>query len=200
MPEETIWKGRPSQWKNKWHYATLLLSIPLAIVLQTKWFPVAGWWNYLIVLAFGWRSLWEWIKVRATVFQLTSERLVKVRGVQDWTKRGDHNLHTEEKKLEALGLFTKVTDSLELYRVRDLRVVEPLFHRLLGLQNIEVITSDSLNPELVLEYVPAREKLLEQLRHYVETCRQAKGARVLDAVQQFPGDAAHDPRDEHSPH
>ena len=175
MPEETIWKGTSSQWKNCGTFVMLILSIPASIGLHV-WLGDKGIvpWNYLLIVAAAFWAFWKWLQLKTVAYQITTERLITTSGI-----------------------FTKVTDPLELYRVRDLRVVEPLFHRLLGLQNIEVITTDALDAEVVLDYVPAREKLLEQLRNCVETCRKVKGVRSVDTVLENPGDRAHDPGDVH---
>jgi uncharacterized membrane protein YdbT with pleckstrin-like domain len=164
MPEETIWKGTSSPWKNFKAFALLAVSIPVSIWLHGKG---AGSWIYFLVLAAALWALWKWIQLKTTVFHLTTERL-----------------------LTTSGILTKVTDALELYRVRDLKIIQPLSERLLGLQKIEVFTSDASSAEVDMDCVPVSLNLPDRIRKCVESCRTAKGARVMDVVEERPGDAA----------
>ncbi len=163
MAEDTIWKGTSSQWKNFKPFALFILSIPASIALSA-WLEVGPLAFGLVALAGLW-ACWRWLVLRTTEFHLTTERL-----------------------LTSHGIFTKVTDTLELYRVRDLQVVQPLLQRMVGLQNIHIITSDSSNAELILDYMPAAAHLSEQLRNNVEACRKAKRVTAMDLVSEQPGD------------
>lgn len=163
MAEGTIWKGTSSQWKNFKPFALFILSIPASIALDV-WLKVGPLAYGLVALA-GLQAFWRWLVLRTTAFHLTTERL-----------RTSH------------GILTKVTDTLELYRVRDLQVVQPLLQRMLGLQNIHIITSDSSNAELILDYMPAGAHLSEQIRNSVEDCRKAKRVTAMDLVSEQPGD------------
>src|SRR5205823_5678352 len=76
-------------------------------------------------------GVWKWLEVGAHKFQLTSERLLSTNGV-----------------------INVVTDSLELYRVKDIRMAQPFFLRLFGLENIELTTSDVSSHLVSVDHVP----------------------------------------------
>jgi uncharacterized membrane protein YdbT with pleckstrin-like domain len=95
--------------------------------------------------------------IRTQVFEVTSQRL-------RWTR----------------GIFTKRTDEMELYRVLDVSLVEPLFFRMFGAGNIEVRSADATHPQLLLPAVKGARELREQLRTAVEQCRERKGVRMTE--------------------
>lgn len=101
--------------------------------------------------------LWRWLVVRNTKYELTSERLKMRRGV-----------------------LNKHMDEVELYRVRDYKLEEPLFLRLFGLGNITLRTSDRSHPVLSLRAIRNGEQLYDQIRDAVEQCRARKGVREVD--------------------
>ncbi len=167
MAEEPIWKGTSSQWKNISAYLILILAIGIASWLY--WGKAVTPWIFALpALAALW-AIWRWIVVKSTVYSLTTERLIRVRGI-----------------------LTRVTDTLELYRVRDLQIVQPLFLRFFGLQNVNVITSDSTTAELILDYLPTSDNLGERLRKSIEDCRSAKRVRSMDIINETPGDNSGD--------
>lgn len=108
-------------------------------------------------------ALWAWIKTRTRVYSVTSERLI-IRS----------------------GFLNKSTESLELYRVRDLRMTEPFWLRLWGLKNLHLCTTDQTTPEIVVDYIPAGLKLGDIIRRQVEICRQKKGVREF-GIDLDPG-------------
>src|ERR1700716_125354 len=70
----------------------------------------------------------RYLETKNQVFELTSERL---------------------KMTE--GIFSKVTESLELYRVKDIEVLQPFIYRTVGLENIKVNTSDLSSPVILID-------------------------------------------------
>jgi uncharacterized membrane protein YdbT with pleckstrin-like domain len=114
-------------------------------------------------------SLWKWIENRARVYEITTER-VKI----------------------SQGVFTKRTDELELYRVRDSTVVEPFFYRLFGKGNILLNTTDASTPVVIIEAVPDVNALRDKLRQAIEACRDRKRARIseLSGTADLDGDAS----------
>ncbi len=102
-------------------------------------------------------ALYRWLDVKFTKYELTSERLI--------TRH---------------GILNKVTDDLELYRVRDYKAERPFFLRIFSLGNIKMQTSDRSHPEVIIRAIPNSEELRETLREYVEQCRIAKRVREVD--------------------
>jgi uncharacterized membrane protein YdbT with pleckstrin-like domain len=94
-------------------------------------------------------------------------------------KNTKYELTTERLRMRH-GVFSKHTDELELYRVRDYKLQQPFFLRIFSLGNIVLQTSDKSHPHVVLTAIPNGEDLREQLRTYVEECRTRKGVRELD--------------------
>ena len=81
---------------------------------------------------------------------------------------------------ETEGVFSKRTDSTELYRVKDVVLLEPFSLRMLGLGNIELCSSDATTPLLLLRAVPNAADLREKILLAAEVRRDAKGVRELD--------------------
>jgi len=129
MPEQTVWRGTSSQWKN--------LGI----------FILCGLFCWLIVPIFI--ALSRYLQTKNKIYELTTERL-KI---------------TE-------GIFSKVTDTLELYRVKDLETRQPFLYRMFGVENVQMNTSDTSSPFIFIEAIPSAVSL--------EAIRAQKGVREID--------------------
>lgn len=116
----------------------------------------------ILVIPIPW-AIWRWLKIKNRIYTLTTERL---------TIRS--------------GVLNKATETLELYRVRDLQITEPLWQRMWGLKTLMLITSDSTTPQLVLDYLPTAEHLGDKFRHQIEVCRQRRRIREF-GVDVDPG-------------
>lgn len=79
-------------------------------------------------------------------------------------------------------MLTKNTNELELYRVKDIKLNEPFFMRLVGLSNLVLITSDKTNPIFVIKGVKNGKLMRENLRIAVEERRDAKGVVERDYI------------------
>jgi uncharacterized membrane protein YdbT with pleckstrin-like domain len=155
MPEQTVWSGTPSQWKNLRAFvfcSLLAVALAAAAVEYWHWPPGAA----LALLPLGY-AFWKWLSVRTRTFVLTNERLIMSRGV-----------------------LSRTTDTLELYRVKDMRMTQPLSLRLFGLENIVLLTSDSTTHDVLVDCVPHALRLGDKLRENVEACRVAKRTREVE--------------------
>src|ERR1044072_8686799 len=101
-------------------------------------FILSGLFCWLIVPIFI--ALTRYLQTKNNVFELTNERLKITEGV-----------------------FSKVTETLELYRVKDNEVRQPFFSRLFSLENILVNTSDLSSPVILLEAIPKSIGLADKL-------------------------------------
>ncbi len=168
MAETTIWKGTSSHWKNFKSYALTALSLVGSVALHFLQPATFGLWVFAIPAALALWAAWSWLLLRTTHYHLSSERLITTHGV-----------------------LTKVTDTLELYRVRDMQIVQPVLLRIVGLHNIHVFTADASTSELFMTYIPASLGLGDALRKSVEECREAKRVRTMDVSGEHGGEMPH---------
>ena len=119
--------------------------------------------TYLLCLLLCWLvvpifyALWRWIDTRMTEYELTSQRLVL-----------------------SSGVFNRRTEEIELYRVRDTSLDEPLLLRLFGAGIVVVFATDSSTPSFVLRAVRGASAVRQKLRAAVEVARDQKRVRSLE--------------------
>jgi uncharacterized membrane protein YdbT with pleckstrin-like domain len=152
MNEDILWKGSPSQVLNLGKFLVGLLLIA-GIGVGGTFFPPA--WAAL-VLPLGW-MLWEFLKVRCRIFELTTERL---------------RLYS--------GVLNQTIDEVELYRVKDTSMERPFWFRMFGLSSLYLDTSDRSHPKVELEAISDAVNLRETLRKQVEHWRDQKRVREVD--------------------
>lgn len=128
-------------------------------VVNLGWFFVAIAFCWLIVPVLV--ALWRLLVVLCTRYELTTERLRRTGGV-----------------------LSRVTEEMELYRVKDTRLSEPWWLRLFKLGDIELVASDVTTPRLVIRAIPiaTARGLRETIRGAVEGLRGRKGVREIDAT------------------
>jgi membrane protein YdbS with pleckstrin-like domain len=120
-------------------------------------------WVYLLCGLFCWLivpiffALAYYLQTRCKMFELTTQRL----------------------KITS-GVFTKVTETLELYRVKDIETRQPFFSQLVGIENVQMTTSDASSPFVLIEAVPSSIGFADKLRNQVEIIRQQKRVREID--------------------
>ena len=95
------------------------------------------------------------------------------------TKCKVFELTTQRFKITS-GVFTKKTESLELYRVKDIETRQPFFSRLVGIENVQMTTTDTSSPLVLIEAVPSNVGFADKLRNQVEIIRQQKRVREID--------------------
>ena len=164
MPEQTVWRGTSSQWKNLgafivWAVVAFLLicfSAILSRLANPQIAALAPFLLLLIVIPIGF-ALARYIITRNKVFELTNERI----------------------KITA-GVFSKVTDTLELYRVKDIETRQPFLYRLGSVENVQLSTSDASTPFVLIDAIPSKIGLGDQIRNQVEIIRQQKRVREID--------------------
>ena len=134
---------------------------------ETVWRGTSSQWKnfgmYVLCTLFCWLivpifiALARYLQTKCKVYELTTERLKITQGV-----------------------FSKVTDTLELYRVKDLETQQPFLYRLVGVENIHINTSDLSTPFVFVEAIPSSVGFADKLRNNVEIIRQQKRVREID--------------------
>ena len=134
---------------------------------QTVWRgPSSQWKNFGVFILCG---LFCWLIV--PIFIALSRYLQ--------TKSKIYELTNERLKITE-GIFSKVTDTLELYRVKDLETRQPFLYRMFGVENVQMNTSDTSSPFIFIEAIPSAASLGDKIRNQVEAIRAQKGVREID--------------------
>jgi len=164
MPEQTVWRGTSSQWKNSaaffiWGIASLLLicfSVILSRAANTGTARIAPFLLLLLIVPVS-IVVARYLATKSKVYELTTERLKITEGV-----------------------FSKLTDTLELYRIKDIETRQPFSYRLMGIENVQLNTSDTSSPFILIDAIPCAVGLGDRVRNQVEIIRQQKGVREID--------------------
>lgn len=157
QPETVIWSGSPSQKNNLGLFALCAAVVIALLVAATRTEGTPRMVAMLFVLLPVAIAAWRMITTSTQLFTLTDQRLKLRRGV-----------------------FNRVTDDLELYRVKDSHFTQPFLQRLLGIGTITLRTTDDSSPVVVLSGMETPEPLWERIRALVEARRDAKGVREID--------------------
>jgi uncharacterized membrane protein YdbT with pleckstrin-like domain len=164
MAETTVWRGTSSQWKNVSRY--LLTALQAAIVIaifvvmrRSGSGELRNFSPYILFLLLVpmFMALWKYLQTKNKVYELTTERI-----------------KTSE------GVFNRVTDTLELYRVKDLETRQPFLYRIVGIESIQVNTSDVSSPFILIPAISSEAGLPDKIRNQVEAIRAQKGVREID--------------------
>jgi uncharacterized membrane protein YdbT with pleckstrin-like domain len=155
--ENAVWSGTPSQKSNLGLFA---LCAVVAIVLLASATKLDGPMRTLVLamlLLPAGIALWRWLVTASLQYTLTDQRMILRRGV-----------------------FSRSTDYVELYRVKDSHFTQTFVERLLGLGTIRLRTTQDSLPVVDLMGMNAPEPLWNQIRSLVEARRDAKGVREID--------------------
>lgn len=169
MEETTVWKGCSSQVLNLKTFLicgliALLLLVAMATMINitVKVPAFLIWANLILFLVPFAYALRQWLRIQSRVYELTTERF-----------------------LITHGIFSKQTDTMELYRVKDLTVLQPFFLRLFSLGNIVLQTSDRTTPTFIIEAVRDPKEFSDLVRKNVEACRDRKHVGELDMNEKI---------------
>jgi uncharacterized membrane protein YdbT with pleckstrin-like domain len=151
--EQVIYRGSPSLLLRA---GPLFLSFLLVAGGVAGAFLVSRWFLILSGLALVY-AVGLIVAVKSRVYEFTTER---VRLTQ--------------------GIFSRRTDELELYRVKDTSLVEPFLQRVFKLGDIEITTTDASTPMFVAGGLRGARELREKLRQHIEECRARKRVRLTE--------------------
>ena len=164
--EMRLWRGRPSQIANLrtflgCGFTMAAAGTAMAFVpgLAPPGIPTEAAISLLatIVLVALCKAAVSWLRVRTIRYELTSQRF-----------------------RSTSGILSRVTEEIELYRIKDTAMLLPLLPRLFRVGHVVLFTSDPSAPTLILEAVPSPRELRETIRTHVEQRRQDKGVRQVD--------------------
>jgi uncharacterized membrane protein YdbT with pleckstrin-like domain len=168
MDENTIWTEKPSllkSWPKFFIGIVLLISwvfLPERILLgeinikNIVSIPYIWIISAIIALIILYLLI-EIIKIISLKYEITNERLFIFSGV-----------------------FSRMREEIELYRIKDYEVFQPFYIRLFGLSNILIHTSDRTSPVIMLMAINKGYKIADLIRENVEKQRRQKGVREID--------------------
>lgn len=165
VAEETIyWVARPSQWCMFLRYVFASGCIVAGVAINpitAKWAEMYGAEGIdpgLFLTGFGVvYAIWQVMVVKTTRYTVTDERF-----------------------LDESGVLSRTIETLELYRVKDIQVLQPLWLRPFGLGNVRIESSDKTTPTSMLYAVKGPLEAAKIIRTRVEEMRTAKGVREFD--------------------
>ena len=151
--EETLWRGTPS--------AVVLIGRAAGIVAALVLVPLIAWaltqksdqfthdrsmtisWyvTAVIVLYFLVRGVIDYLRIRGTLYTVTTQRVMIER-----------------------GLVSKSLSEIDLRYIDDSQFHQSVLHRLLGIGNVTLISSDKSTPVFTLHGVPDPRSLRETIR------------------------------------
>jgi uncharacterized membrane protein YdbT with pleckstrin-like domain len=146
--EKTIYQASPSQILN---LSSFMIGLVLSAAIITASILADNKYILLLLLLPAVYLLYKWLTIRSTRLTLTDQRIIVSEGV-----------------------FNKVTNETELYRVRDTTIEEPFFYRLFGLGTIVVYTTDEATATHRFTAYQRPHWIKDQIRNYSEDCRQRK--------------------------
>lgn len=155
-PEKAAWRGGPSQLVN---LPAFVASAMVAMIFFVVGPNFQGVQNYIMLGALIpalWAG-WKWLTVRCHRFEISTERL---------------------KIFE--GVLNRTVNEVELYRVKDTQIQQPILFRLFGLGHVILETSDRSHPRATLNAIKNPREVGEILRREVEALRDKKRVREVD--------------------
>ncbi len=155
--ETVLWRGSPTTWLGiGWYLLMLLLIVGLGgLHYYLRAWPMS--WTLAAMAVLLIPMIVVWAGLKTVSYELTQERLRCYRGI-----------------------LVRHVDELELYRVKDTAVMEPIWLRLVGCGHVTLMSSDLSSPQVQLRAVRSPRQVRELIRQRVEQVRQAKGVRALD--------------------
>lgn len=167
MREETVvWEGSPSQWCNFGYYFRCVFVILLLII------PVLG----ILPSYLNEVSYTAFLQFSIVVFLIgscfiLSRYLITV----------CHKVTlTDQRIIERTGVFSKETNEIEIYRIKDIRLIEPFWYRLISLSNLVIESTDLNYPLYVIVGLYNGKDIKEKLRNAVDLRRDLKGVTEID--------------------
>src|SRR4030095_13154636 len=114
---------------------------------------------FLVVLTIGIAYIVYWVRSRSISYEISNQRV----------------------RIER-GLFSKIKENIELFRIDDFDIHKPLGMRLLGYCQLHLRSSDPAQPAVVGSGIPDLEQLADQLREWsLKERRRRRITTLIDA-------------------
>jgi len=118
----------------------------------------------------SWQNFWWWISIIGIPVALWKHFVLKNTRI----------ILTSQRLKIRSGVFNKMTEEIELYRVKDWTFRQPFLQRMLGFGEVVVMSSDRSAPEVTYQWLKDADRFAELLRQAVELVRDRKRVRSFD--------------------
>lgn len=125
----------------------------------------------------------QWINLGWILFGIIGLPLVippliaiyMIANVYCWT----YEFHTDQI-IQEKGVFDVTRTELNVHRIKSVRLQQPFFYRFVGLSTIELVSSDPLNPYMLIVGVPYGEDFVEGINEQILEAKLSKGIHESD--------------------
>jgi len=113
------------------------------------------------------------ILIQTVIFPILA--LVKILEIYCWRYE-----FRQKTIIERKGILSVTRREVHFYRIKSIKIDEPLWMRIFGLANVTIKTSDPYLPELLLYAVPKGIKIREKIRSKTHEERRSEGIKEFD--------------------
>lgn len=152
--EQIVWTGKSSQVLNLKHYIPALILAGVFVWAAVKFDNNYVFLGVLLALLY---ALYHFVILNSASYTLTNQRIIR-----------------------RYGVLNRTTFEIELYRVKDVHLYEPLQLRMFGLGTISLISSQRSTQIFEITAISKAADIREQLRYLVERRRNEKGVGEYD--------------------
>lgn len=173
---DAIWSGRPSV------RAAVVGLVASAVITVAVWHLIPFGIKALYEATAGW-PLWSYHTLMALQWGIKGLMMLGVilniwRVIKLWTVRYEV---TSDRFLHHHGILVRRHDQIELRRIRDFRVINPIFSQSLGLGKVWMIARDETSPEMTIgPFLDAR-MVHDTIRDAVLEHQRATGYREFES-------------------
>lgn len=160
--EKEVWQGRPAWRAYYGTWATWFLCSIVALVLGYKYFEPESTWRTVM-----------WLVIAGAAVAIFVREALVIYGIR-------YRLTTQRLFINK-GILTRTTDQLELVRVEDVRLRQGIIDRVVGTGDIDIMSSDKSDDNLVLASIAQPDEVAEHVRRNVRGAR-GKGSLFVENV------------------
>lgn len=171
-----IWSARPSLRANVVSLVACVVItvlvwrfVPFAIKALYEATPNLPFWSVSTILWF--QSVIKWVLLAGIVFNLWKMAII-------WTERYEL---TPSRFLHHHGILVRKHDQIELQRLRDFRVINPLFAQSMGLGKVWMLARDETSPEMTIGPFTNAREVHELIRDAMLAHQRATGYREFES-------------------
>jgi membrane protein YdbS with pleckstrin-like domain len=160
---------------------------PVFVLSVSQWDNLPRYFTCLVLLLGAWFGLFAVPAARpyvAPVAPAVFMGLAFVLGVACWffylTAHSARCIIRPTRIDTEVGVFSKQIDSLEMYRVVDVRLHQSMFERLLGIGTLSIRSTDPTTPELELYQIPRARLVYQYLLDQRPKADKARGVVAIE--------------------